>query len=230
MRQIILDTETTGLSPKAGHRIIEIGCVELINRRLTGNHFHYYLNPGREVDPGAQAIHGITNEFLVDKPRFKEIVNNLLEYVQDAEIIIHNADFDLGFLDHELSLCGKNYLAFEEYVSSVICTLQMARNKHPGQKNNLDVLCKRYNVDNAHRELHGALLDSEILAEVYLAMTGGQEILSLTDHAAGKKDKPIQTAIEPPEKNKLSDIIIVCASEAELQTHEKFEKDYLQEN
>jgi len=230
MRQIILDTETTGLSPKAGHRIIEIGCVELINRRLTGNHFHYYLNPGRAIDPGAQAVHGITAEFLADKPRFKEIVSSLLEYVQDAQIIIHNADFDLGFLDHELSLCGKQYLDFEEYVSSVVCTLQMARNKHPGQKNNLDVLCKRYQVDNTHRELHGALLDSEILAEVYLAMTGGQESLGLSDQPSIQKNQTTQTPLQSSDNSPLMDIMVIRSSAEELAAHETFVKNYLQED
>jgi DNA polymerase-3 subunit epsilon len=225
MRQIILDTETTGLSPKAGHRVIEIGCVELVNRRLTGNHFHYYLNPDREVDPGAQAIHGITSQFLADKPRFKEIIDSLIEYVKDAQIIIHNADFDVGFLDHEFALCGKKkYLGFEEYVSDVICTLQMARQKHPGQKNNLDILCKRYNVDNSRRDLHGALLDSEILAEVYLAMTGGQEALGLSDQHTPAIQAQKNTFSETPIIGEMIDLLVLRATEEELAAHEEFKK------
>jgi DNA polymerase-3 subunit epsilon len=221
MRQIFLDTETTGLSPKAGHRVIEIGCVEMENRRLTGNHFHYYLNPDREIDPGAQAVHGITSAFLADKPRFKEILDSLLAYVKDAEIIIHNADFDLGFLDSELARCGKKFLPFEEYVHSVTCTLQMARNKHPGQKNNLDVLCKRYGVDNSKRDLHGALLDSEILAEVYLAMTGGQESLGLSEQVSPVQQVS-QVVVEPQDQ---TEIVIVRASSDELAAHEGFMKE-----
>lgn len=224
MRQIILDTETTGLSPKAGHRVIEIGCVELVNRRLTGNHFHYYLNPDRQVDPGAQAVHGITSEFLADKPRFKDIVEQFISYVQDAEIIIHNADFDVGFLDHELSLCGKKYLAFEEYVQQVVCTLQMARSKHPGQKNNLDVLCKRYGVDNSKRDLHGALLDSEILAEVYLAMTGGQETLGLSDQNNVTFTAKNNTYVETIAPTEMIQGVVIAASQEELSAHDAFEK------
>lgn len=222
MRQIILDTETTGLSPKAGHRIIEIGCVELINRRLTGNHFHHYLHPDREIDPGAQAVHGITLESLKDKPRFKEIVNQFIEFVQDAEIIIHNADFDLGFLDHELKLCGKKFVAFEEYVSGIVCTLQMARNKHPGQKNNLDILCKRYGVDNSKRDLHGALLDSEILADVYLAMTGGQETLGLTEQAEANPSRQTIQSQASSQAVKSIEICVVRATAEECLAHEKY--------
>jgi DNA polymerase-3 subunit epsilon len=225
MRQIILDTETTGLSPKAGHRIIEIGCVELVNRRLTGNHFHYYLNPDREIDPGAQAVHGITSQFLADKPRFKEIIDSLIEYIKDAQIIIHNADFDLGFLDSEFERCGKKkYRPFEEYISSVICTLKMARNKHPGQKNNLDVLCKRYGVDNSKRDLHGALLDSEILAEVYLAMTGGQEALGLSDHSSSNLQTQVRTCEEEISTGEIIDLVVLRATEEELNSHEEFKK------
>lgn len=224
MRQIILDTETTGLSPKAGHRVIEIGCVELVNRRLTGNHFHYYLNPDRDIDAGAQAVHGISAEFLADKPRFKEIIDELIAYVKDAEIIIHNADFDLGFLDHEFKLCGKKFLPFEEYVSSVICTLQMARNKHPGQKNNLDVLCKRYGVDNSKRDLHGALLDSEILAEVYLAMTGGQEALGLSDHNHSPVPTQTHNSVEMISSGEIVDVVVCAATPDEILAHEEFIK------
>lgn len=178
MRHIILDTETTGLSPQAGHRVIEIGAIEMVNRRLTGKHFHFYLQPDRAIDPGAQAVHGITAEFLSDKPRFKDVADELLLFIKDATLIIHNAPFDLGFLDAELQRYNKKLGFIEDHAADVIDTLAMARNMHPGQKNSLDALCKRYGVDNTKRTLHGALLDSEILAEIYLAMTGGQNNLS----------------------------------------------------
>ena len=179
MRQIVLDTETTGLEPSQGHRIIEIGCVELVERRPTGNDFHQYLQPDREIDAGAMQVHGITNEFLVDKPRFEDIVNDFMAYVKDAELIIHNAPFDVGFIDAELQrLNGWNRL---ESYSVITDSLVMARTKHPGQRNSLDALCGRYDIDNSQRQKHGALLDAEILAEVYLAMTGGQSLLSLDE-------------------------------------------------
>ena len=178
MRQIVLDTETTGLEVAEGHRIIEVGCVELINRRITQNRFHYYLNPEREIDPGAVEVHGLTTQFLADKPRFAEIAEDLLAYLQGAELIIHNAPFDVGFLDAELNRADTGWAGLAR-VCQVTDTLQMARRLHPGQKNNLDALCKRYQVDNSQRDLHGALLDAEILAEVYLAMTGGQATLTL---------------------------------------------------
>jgi DNA polymerase-3 subunit epsilon len=174
MRQIVLDTETTGLDPAQGHRIIEIGCVEMINRRLTGNNYHQYINPDREIDQGAIDVHGITNEFLADKPEFTDVATDFLEYVGDAELIIHNAPFDIGFLDHELRRIQGDDARGMDTRCSVVDTLKMARQMHPGQKNDLDSLCKRYSVDNAQRTLHGALLDAEILADVYLAMTGGQ--------------------------------------------------------
>ncbi len=177
-RQIVLDTETTGLEPSQGHRIIEIGCVEMINRRLTGNNYHQFLQPDREIDEGAQAVHGISNEFLTDKPRFSDIVKDFIDYLDGAELIIHNAPFDVGFINHELKLVGAEYGKVSTYCS-VIDTLVMARKKRPGKKNNLDVLCKEYEVNNAHRELHGALLDAELLSEVYLRMTGGQSTLLL---------------------------------------------------
>jgi DNA polymerase-3 subunit epsilon len=177
-RQIILDTETTGLEPKEGHRIIEIGCVEMINRQLTGNNFHQYLQPDREIDAGAIEVHGITNEFLADKPRFEDIVEDLLAYLHGAELIIHNAPFDIGFLNHELRLVDPAHRPMTDYCS-VTDTLVMARQLFPGQRASLDALCKRYEINNAHRTLHGALLDSEILADVYLAMTGGQVSLLL---------------------------------------------------
>lgn len=178
MRQIVLDTETTGLEPAEGHRIIEIGCVELDNRRFTGRRFHQYLQPDRRIDDGAVEVHGITNDFLADKPRFTDVVEDFLEFVRGAELVIHNAPFDVGFLNHELRLLGGDYRLLDAYCS-VLDTLALARRLHPGQKNSLDALCKRYAVDNSRRELHGALLDAEILADVYLAMTGGQVSLSL---------------------------------------------------
>ena len=177
-RQVVLDTETTGLEPSQGHRIIEIGCVEIINRRVTNNHWHHYIQPDREIDSGAFEVHGISNEFLADKPRFADLVDSFLDYIKGAELIIHNAPFDVGFLNHELSLLDGEYPLVED-ICSILDTLVLARQKHPGQKNNLDALCKRYEIDNSARTLHGALLDSEILAEVYLIMSGGQTSLSL---------------------------------------------------
>ena len=182
MRQIVLDTETTGLETSQGHRIIEIGCVELKNRQLTGRHYHQYIKPEREIDQGAIEIHGITNEFLADKPVFNQIAADFLDFVRDAELIIHNAPFDVGFIDHEFELLADADLQQIGHYCSVIDTLVLARKKHPGQKNNLDALCKRYHIDNSQRELHGALLDAEILADVYLMMTGGQISLSLSQH------------------------------------------------
>ncbi len=190
MRQIVLDTETTGLEPKDGHRIIEIGCVELERRRLTRNNYHQYLQPDREIDAGAVEVHGITNEFLADKPRFADIAEDFLSYIKGAELIIHNAPFDVGFINHELRLLGSGYGQLEEYCS-VLDTLVVARKLHPGQRNSLDALCKRYQVDNSQRDLHGALLDAEILADVYLLMTGGQTKLALSSEeqqaGSGKK-------------------------------------------
>ena len=172
MRQIVLDTETTGLEPGKGHRIIEIGCIELSERRRTGEKFHCYLNPEREVDRGALEVHGIDDAFLRDKPRFPDVASALLEFIGDAELVIHNAAFDLGFLDHELALCGRT----ERFASRtrVLDTLALARERYPGQRNNLDALCRRLGVDASHRELHGALLDASLLAEAYLALTAGQ--------------------------------------------------------
>lgn len=187
MRQIVLDTETTGLEASQGHRIIEIGCVELVNRRLTGNHYHQYINPQREIDQGAIEVHGITNEFLDDKPLFAKVAADFIEFINGAELIIHNAPFDLGFLDAELTRLPDDYGAVKDRCS-VIDTLVMARAKHPGQRNNLDALCQRYDVDNSQRDLHGALLDAEILADVYLAMTGGQTNLQLSDAGANSSE------------------------------------------
>ena len=188
MRQVVLDTETTGLEVANGHRIIEIGCVELKNRRLTGRHFHEYIKPGRAIDAGAEAVHGISLEFLADKPDFEGIKTSFLAFVEGAELIIHNAGFDIGFLDHELKRSREPRKMGQR--CGVIDSLTLARKRYPGQKNNLDALCKRLGVDNSGRTLHGALLDAQILAEVYLVLTGGQGSLSLegadTEQAAAE--------------------------------------------
>lgn len=176
-RQVVLDTETTGLEPSQGHRIIEIGCVEMMERRLTGNNFHVYLQPDREIDQGAIEVHGITNEFLADKPRFEDVAEALMDYLRGAEVIIHNAPFDVGFINAELARLPVSILM--DSFCSITDTLVMAREMRPGQRNSLDALCSRYDIDNSHRTKHGALLDAEILADVYLAMTGGQKALSL---------------------------------------------------
>jgi DNA polymerase-3 subunit epsilon len=181
MRQIVLDTETTGLSPAQGHRIIEIGCVELKNRRYTGEHFHFYINPKREIEAGALEVHGITNEFLQDKPEFKQIADQFLAFIDGAELIIHNAPFDVGFLNYELNLVAKKYGVIADYCG-VLDTLLLARQKHPGQPNSLDALRKRYQVNHLDRSLHGALLDARLLAEIYLLMTGGQGALFSDSH------------------------------------------------
>jgi DNA polymerase-3 subunit epsilon len=182
MRQIVLDTETTGLSWERGNRVVEIGCLELLERRPTGRHFHRYLNPDRDMEPGAQEVTGLTREFLSDKPRFAQIVDEFMEFVRGAELIIHNAEFDVGFLNYELSLTGGAFGKLHDHCA-VLDTLALARERYPGQRNSLDALCKRLGVDNGHRKLHGALLDAELLAEVYLAMTAGQGDLGL-GHAA----------------------------------------------
>jgi DNA polymerase-3 subunit epsilon len=187
MRQIVLDTETTGLEPREGHRIIEIGCVELVNRRPTGNNYHQYLQPDREIDEGALAVHGISNEFLADKPRMVDVVEAFVDYVRDAELIIHNAPFDVGFINHELALLDGDWGQIEDYCT-VTDSLVMARGRYPGQRNSLDALCKRLDVDNSNREYHGALLDARILADVYLAMTGGQSSLLLGDEDESGED------------------------------------------
>ena len=184
MRQVILDTETTGLEPEAGHRVIEIGCYELVQRRPTGRTFHEYLNPGRPVDPDAVEVHGLTDAFLADKPRFADVAQAFVAFVSGAEVIIHNAPFDVGFLDHELGRLGDAWGRLEDHCE-VTDSLALARRRHPGQRNSLDALCKRYGVDNSSRALHGALLDAEILAEVYLALTGGQVRLHLAAEETG---------------------------------------------
>lgn len=180
MRQVVLDTETTGIDPRQGHRIIEIGCVELVNRKHTGNSFHVYINPERLVEQEAIDVHGITNEFLTDKPLFKHVASEFIEFIRGAQLVIHNAPFDVGFMDHEFNkLLGVTPPKTAD-ICTVLDTLELARQMHPGQKNNLDALCKRYGIDNSHREKHGALLDAEILADVYLMMTGGQTDLNLS--------------------------------------------------
>ncbi len=184
MRQIILDTETTGLSTSQGHRIIEIGCIEMVNRRLTGREFHRFLNPDRDIDEGAEAVHGISREQLETEPRFPEIVDEFLEFVKDAELVIHNADFDVGFIEYELKLMQHAKAKITDHCM-VLDTLTLAREIHPGQRNSLDALCKRYEVDATKRDVHGALIDSELLARVYLAMTGGQSSLLLDEEADG---------------------------------------------
>ena len=189
MRQIVLDTETTGLSTAQGHRVIEIGCVELVNRRLTGRDFHRFLNPDRDIDQGAEAIHGISRADLETEPRFPEIVDDFLAFIKDAELIIHNASFDVGFLEHELKLMKHKKPKIEHH-ALVLDTLAMAREMHPGQRNSLDALCKRYAVDATKRDVHGALIDSELLANVYLAMTGGQTAMLLDDDVLGHHADP----------------------------------------
>lgn len=215
MRQIILDTETTGLDPALGHRIIEIAGVELVNRRLTGNHFHRYINPERESEEGALQIHGLSSEFLRDKPKFKEIAAELLDYVGGAELVIHNAPFDVAFLNHELNLIDLKPLS--EYCPSVVDTLRMAKDMHPGKKNSLDALCERYQIDNSARTLHGALLDAQLLAEVYLSMTRGQESLIMDVESA-----PSAAAAAAAEISRaLLELVVVRASDDELAAHEK---------
>lgn len=213
MRQIFLDTETTGLEPSLGHRIIEIAAVEMINRRFTGNHYHCYLNPDREIDAGAQQVHGISAEFLQDKPRFKDVVDEFIEYVNGAELIIHNAPFDIGFLNHELGMLARERIG--HFCPNVIDTLKMAKELHPGQKNNLDALCRRYQVDNSARTLHGALLDAELLAEVYLALTRGQETLNIE-----MEEVSVASLIE--QGGAPRELIILQATPEELEMHQHY--------
>ncbi len=215
MRQVVLDTETTGLDPQQGHRIIEIGCVEIDNRRLTGKQFQCYLNPERDIDIAAIEVHGITNDFLADKPTFAQIVDEFLDFVTGAELIIHNAPFDIGFLDNELSELHSECEPMASYCS-VLDTLLLARHKHPGQRNNLDALCKRYGVDNTQRELHGALLDAEILADVYLLMTTGQSSLSLNADDSGQKQA---TRMSRRADTRRQPLPVVKATEEELGAH-----------
>ena len=220
MRQVVLDTETTGLESKLGHRIIEIGCVELVNRRASGRQFHRYLNPERDIDHGAVAVHGITRESLLSAPRFAAVVDELLAFISDSELIIHNAAFDVEFLDMELALLRNAALPSSVgAVCRVLDTLALARARHPGQRNNLDALCKRYGIDNSHRELHGALLDARILADVYLAMTGGQSSLAL-DQAAREHGGATRVAGEAPLCVRPAEPLrVVRATEAERAAH-----------
>jgi DNA polymerase-3 subunit epsilon len=210
MRRIVLDTETTGLEPSEGHRVIEIACVELVDRRPTGRNFHRYLNPGREIDPGAVQVHGLTSDFLADKPRFADVADEFVEFVEGAELLIHNAPFDVGFLDAEFALLGRPGVAT---LCPVTDTLAMAREMHPGKRNSLDALCERYQVDNSRRSLHGALLDAQLLADVWLAMTRGQDTLDISlvaEPAPGEGGGPAAR----PER-----LAVVRASEAELAAH-----------
>lgn len=218
MRQVVLDTETTGLDPKLGNRIIEIGALELIDRRLTGRDFHVYINPQREIEPGALEVHGISEEFLRDKPLFADVVEDFLAFIEGAELLIHNAPFDLGFLDNELAIMGHQLTSVTD-VATVLDTLELAKDLNPGQRNSLDALCRRYGVDNTSRTLHGALLDSEILADVYLAMTGGQIDLGLSLEtkprlaAADELDAALPAVLPVT--------LVLRATEEELQEHEK---------
>jgi DNA polymerase-3 subunit epsilon len=218
MRQIVLDTETTGLHISEGHRIIEIGCIELINRKLTGRRYHQYINPERAVEEGALAVHGITNQFLEGKPVFRDVVDEFMVFIQDAELIIHNAAFDLSFIQHELNLTKKNYGEIKE-LCRVTDTLLLARQLHMGQRNNLDALCKRYSIDNSNRELHGALLDAHLLAQVYLAMTGGQSSLFEDVQVA-------KTVSEETGKTRIlqntKPLLVLKATEEELIAHQEY--------
>ncbi len=219
MRQIVLDTETTGLEPSKGHRIIEIGCVEIVNRRITENTYHQYIQPDREIDEGAFEVHGISTEFLSDKPRFEDIVEDFMAFVNGAELVIHNAPFDVGFIDHELDKLDPVWGKVADHCT-ITDSLVMARKKHPGQKNNLDALCKRYEVNNSKRELHGALLDAELLAEVYLLMTGGQEAL-FPGGAPGRYDSFASVSpIRRVDENRPA-LKVIRASIEELAAHEE---------
>jgi len=215
MRQIVLDTETTGLEPTLGHRIIEIGCIEISNRRITENRFHQYLQPERKIDAEAGAIHGITDKFLQDKPRFVDIVDEFITFIQNSKLIIHNAKFDVGFINHELNLLKQNFKPLDHYCQ-IIDSLALARKRHPGQKNNLDALCKRYNIDNSNRQLHGALLDVEILAQVYLAMTGGQVSLLIQDNKTQSNHSTIKRV-----SSTRAALSVIAPTEEELQAHQQ---------
>ena len=218
MRQIVLDTETTGLSPLQGHRIIEIGCIELVNRRPTGREYHRFVNPERDIDEGAERVHGISREELKGHPRFAEIADELLEFIRGAELVIHNADFDVGFLEHELSLM-KHLQPLISQHARVLDTLTLAREMHPGQRNSLDALCKRYSVDSSRREVHGALIDAELLANVYLAMTGGQTALLLEPEAS--EDAFAGGFGEVVRSDDLH-LVVIRASAGELAAHRAF--------
>ena len=222
MRQVILDTETTGLLPARGHRIIEIGCLEMINRQLTGEKFHVYINPQRAVDPGAAAVHGIRDEFLQDKPLFSDISAEFIKFINGAELIIHNAPFDVGFLDNEIKLLKDKSLNNITSMCQIYDTLAVARKKHPGQRNNLDALCKRYNVNNSHRDLHGALLDAEILADVYLGLTAGQISFNLSAENSKNSTSSIKVSVSPLTRSKDHKLHIIRATEEEVAKHDEF--------
>lgn len=217
MRQVVLDTETTGLDPAHGHRVIEIGCVEIQDRKLTGRHFHCYLNPDREIDAAAIEVHGLTSHFLADKPRFHQVESEFLEFIDGAELVIHNAPFDVGFLDHELRGTKSGASSIASFCP-VLDSLVLAREKHPGQRNNLDALCKRYGVDNTQRELHGALLDAEILADVYLTMTSGQSSLLLTEEETEDSSRRRKAKKQNSERQKIA---VIKAGSEELAAHRK---------
>ena len=211
MIEVILDTETTGLDFKTGHRIIEIGCVEIANRKFTGKEYHSYINPERDSDEGALRVHGLTTEFLSDKPRFSEIYEEFISFIKDSELLIHNAEFDIGFLDNEIKLVSKDLNPIEKEVIKITDTLQIAREKHPGQRNSLDALVSRYEINGYDRELHGALLDSKILGDVYLSMTGGQSDLDFSDNSA--EDKNINLSKDQASARKKLKVIKVSAKE-----------------
>jgi DNA polymerase-3 subunit epsilon len=215
MRQVVLDTETTGLEVEEGHRILEIGCVEIVGRKLTRRHYHQYINPKRESDDGALEVHGITSQFLADKPVFADVWENFFQFVNGSELVIHNSAFDIGFLNREMHLYDRSLGKLTDYCS-VIDSLALARNKHPGQKNNLDALCKRYSVDNSQRQLHGALLDAEILADVYLLLTGGQVTLGLEQEVNDQKRRKIQVELD----SNRARLKVIKANEQELIAHE----------
>jgi len=217
-RIVVLDTETTGLNPQEGHRIIEIGCVEMVKRRLTGKRFHVYINPDRIIDEGAIAVHGITNQFLDDKPHFEQIVDDFIAFIKGAELVIHNAPFDVGFINNEFSRLKNKAGTVSDY-SEVFDTLAYARKKHPGQRNSLDALCKRYGIDNSHRDLHGALLDAEILGDVFLLMTGGQSSL-LDEGQPGMDGSNINTDVKRVSADRPALKIIRCNDE-ELTAHQQ---------
>ena len=216
VRQIVLDTETTGLEPEQGHRVIEIGCVELVNRRRTNRTFHRYLHPERDIDSAAEQVHGITRDMLANAPRFAEIASEFLEFIAGAELVIHNADFDLGFLNNELRLAGRERDCVQQYCS-ITDTLALARRLHPGQRNSLDALCRRYEVDNSSRDFHGALLDAQLLADVYLGMTGGQAALSLE---AAPMAAVIGSTPARVEREGLR-LVVIRADEEEISAHER---------
>jgi DNA polymerase-3 subunit epsilon len=220
MRQVVVDTETTGLEPRQGHKVIEIGCVELVDRRHTSRHFHQYVRPERDIDEGAFQVHGISLEFLADKPIFRDVVDDLMAFLEGAELIIHNAPFDVGFINYELSQTSSRYQRLDDHCA-IVDTLALARELHPGQKNNLDALCRRYQVDNSQRELHGALLDAQILADVYLAMTGGQATLDLAAKPLEKNFLGTSSAGEVSRRR----LKVVGASADELAAHERLLDD-----